>query len=70
MDEHVIETLKNRRVLLERDVLVQRSLCAKMYLNQVLKHSMHALVFEYDRELLILTNLEDELRQVNIFIGE
>lgn len=70
MDASIIETLKNRRVLLEHDILAQRALCAKMYLNQVLLHPMHALVFEYDRELLILTNLEDELRQVNAFIGK
>lgn len=70
LDETVIDSLKNRRVLLEREVDIYKGICAKAYLDQINLQSTPYYVEIYSTDVDHLTTLMGELNQVNIFLGE
>ena len=69
MDEKTIDSLKNRRVLLEKSIEDYKVICAQMYLGQIYVCNHH-LNEEYEAFVSILTDHISELKQVNIFLGE
>lgn len=69
MDEKTIDSLKNRRVLLEKSIEDTKVICAQMYLAQI-HVCNHHLNEEYEAFVSLLTDRISELKQVNIFLGE
>ena len=75
LDETVIDSLKNRRVLLEKEITEYKNICARLYLKQIglpKKYASdgHLIVDEYEAYVEYLTSRISELKQVNIFLGE